>query len=144
MKDTAKKPLEIKRSALAKLNMLGKGNFGEVYRGLYSESESNQINVAIKSFSLQDEDSKSNRRMILGEATLMAQFHNDYVIRLIGVVSVSDPFLIIMEYCANGDLETFLRTYLCEHPLKVNFAWEISQGMTYLASLKFIHQDLAS
>ncbi len=42
------------------------------------------------------------RSAMLHEAALMAQFHHENVVGLVGVVTVGDPLLVLLEYCENG------------------------------------------
>ncbi len=76
------------------------------------------------------------------------------VVSLLGCCTRSEPLMIIVEYCANGDLQGCLRssrgiteryyrtTYGGTVPLKVTaktlltFAWQIATGMMHLASFK--------
>lgn len=82
-------------------------------------------------------------------------FKCTHVVRLLGVVSVGQPTLVIMELMAEGDLKTYLRSHRPdneENPgrkppvLKqiLQMAGEIADGMAYLAANKFVHRDLAA
>ena len=51
-----------------------------------------------------------NPDAILHEAALMAQFDNAYVVRLIGVVTLGDPLLVVLEYCEHGSLNKYLES----------------------------------
>uniref|UniRef100_A0AC35G6W0 Protein kinase domain-containing protein n=1 Tax=Panagrolaimus sp. PS1159 TaxID=55785 RepID=A0AC35G6W0_9BILA len=80
---------------------------------------------------------------------------------MIGCVSSIYEPLLIVEYCANGDLLTLLRRhkdYILVDPeadcpaqadfclsIKdlLSFSWQISDGLVYLSSKNFIHRDIA-
>lgn len=44
----------------------------------------------------------------LEEASIMGQFNHPNVVSLKGVVTKSEPHLIVMEYMSNGALDSFL------------------------------------
>ena len=50
----------------------------------------------------------SIRKDFLGEAHMLAQFKHANVMGLLGVVTVSEPVMIILHYMSCGDLKTFL------------------------------------
>jgi hypothetical protein len=77
--------------------------------------------VAIKT--LKGAATEQNRCDFLTEASIMAQFTNENVIRLEGVVTSSPPLMIVTEYMHNGSLDTFLR--LNEATLQVFFILKI-------------------
>ena len=90
--------------------VIGGGEFGDVCRGrlknLYSENNSSEIVVAIKT--LKDGASEQNRCDFLTEASIMSQFSNENVIRLEGVVTQSQPLMIVTEFMENGSLDDYL------------------------------------
>ena len=63
--------------------------------------------VAIKTLKLGSSDKA--RVDFLTEASIMGQFEHLNVIYLQGVVTKSNPVMIITEYMENGSLDTFLR-----------------------------------
>lgn len=78
-----------------------------------------------------------------------------HVVRLIGVVSRSQPVTVVMELMENGDLKTFLRRHrvdsdnpICRPPpsdqQRLQIAAQIADGMAYLSARKFVHRDLAA
>lgn len=95
-------PLDIKIESV-----IGGGEFGDVCKGKLKNSGQNWITVAIKT--LKVGSSEKNRCDFLTEASIMAQFHHDNIICLEGVVTQSNPLMIITEYMDNGSLDTFLR-----------------------------------
>ena len=38
-------------------------------------------------------------------------FRTEHVVKLIGMVTKSQPVLVVMEFMGNGDLQTFLRKH---------------------------------
>ena len=93
-------PREIKRTNVKLLDVLGKGNFGEVRKGLLSEMPGIPgYLVAVKALhSALDSD----RKAALQEAVIMAQFNNPFVVGLHGVVTIGEPLLVVIEYCEYG------------------------------------------
>ena len=63
--------------------------------------------VAIKT--LKPGASEKNRLDFLTEASIMGQFEDPNVIFLEGVITKSNPIMIVTEYMENGSLDTFLR-----------------------------------
>ena len=146
-------PTEYKRDLVEISSVLGSGNFGEVSKATltrYHKRNQTTITkntVAVKSLHLKNnEDQTSNlgRDAMLSEAALMAQFNHDNVVRLIGVVTIGEPLLIILEYCENGSMDVFLQKNIIDLHEQIRMSIECAEGMAYLASLGFIHRDLAS
>ena len=93
-------PREVKREHVKLLDVLGKGNFGEVRKGLLSEMPGIPgYLVAVKALhSALDSD----RNAALQEAVIMAQFNNPFVVGLHGMVTIGEPLLVVIEYCEHG------------------------------------------
>ena len=125
---------------------LGAGNFGEVSKAILSETVGLPgYIVAVKVLKLTSTDSFTARDQLLSEASLMVQFDNANVVRLIGVVTAGDPLLVILEFCEKGSLDSYLeKKGDIELDTQLKFALDCGKGMKYLASLKFIHRDLAA
>ena len=85
----------------------GGGEFGDVCRGNLKLPNRPEMLVAIKTLKLGSSDKA--RVDFLTEASIMGQFEHLNVIYLQGVVTKSNPVMIITEYMENGSLDTFLR-----------------------------------
>ena len=80
--------LEIPHSSLKKERKLGEGEFGEVFKGEWT-SPAKTLTVALKS--LKSSASDEERVKLLQEAAIMGQFIHPHIVRLYGVVTLSEP-----------------------------------------------------
>ncbi|GMS82333.1 hypothetical protein PENTCL1PPCAC_4508, partial [Pristionchus entomophagus] len=96
----------------------------------------------------------------LAEIDLMKKIgYHERLVNMLACVTVSQPILLICEYCANGDLLEFLRDrrrHMLEHPddtesgkiitikKQLMFSIQIAYGLEYLTSQGFIHRDVAA
>lgn len=117
-------PLDIKIESV-----IGGGEFGDVCKGKLKNVHNQWITVAIKT--LKVGSSEKNRCDFLTEASIMAQFHHENIICLEGVVTQSNPYMIITEYMDNGSLDTFLRVSL--PPISISFTSKSTPIFLFLA-----------
>lgn len=148
---------EVPRDKVIQLQELGQGSFGMVYEGIIKDLkiDGGETRCAIKT--VNENATDKERISFLNEASVMKQFDTAFVVRLLGVVSSSQPTFVVMELMANGDLKGYLRSHRPEYDngtepppqpptLRqiLQMAAEIADGMSYLAAKKFVHRDLAA
>ncbi|CAB3984345.1 fibroblast growth factor receptor 4-like isoform X1 [Paramuricea clavata] len=154
---------EFSRERLTLQNVLGSGAFGIVMK-----AEAEGINgdnpgstpVAVKF--VKENESASAKKDLIAELELLKLIEpHKNVINLLGCCTRSEPLMVIVEFCAYGDLQSFLRasrgirdqynldcykrpsSRLTSNELLM-FGTQIAKGMAHLASLKVIHRDLAA
>ena len=54
--------------------------------------------------------SEQDKVRFLQEAAILGQFQHPNIVRLHGVVTVSDPVMILLELMKKGDLKKYLQT----------------------------------
>lgn len=133
------KALDISRLTLE--NKLGQGNFGSVLKGIYTVSNGNKIEVAVKQLKTEGAAQKSE---IEHEARIMMKLDHPYIVRMIGMCHQA-TMMLVMELAANGPLHKYLRKHKGLSPRQILIMMlQVSEGMAYLDSMHFVHRDLAA
>lgn len=96
--------LELDRTQLSRTNLLGRGNYGEVFKGKYGQRD-----VAIKCMKTDNKNRVYNVDKFLDEAKIMRDLLHKNIVRLYGVCTEEEPMLIVTEFMANGCLLSYLR-----------------------------------
>lgn len=117
---------------------LGKGNFGDVYKGEFIKDGTP---CAIKTC----KENVTNPERFLEEADTLNQYRHPNIVQIFGVVKRT-PIWIVLELCQGGELLQYLRTPGVSVTLLVKTRWakEAASGIAYLHEKNCIHRDLAA
>ncbi|KAI8488364.1 Ephrin type-A receptor 5 [Branchiostoma belcheri] len=98
---------ELEPSALTIEQVIGGGEFGDVCKGRLKVGKGQYLDVAIKTLKPGSTDKMKDD--FLTEASIMGQFNDPNIIKLQGVITKSQPVMIVTDFMENGSLDTFLR-----------------------------------
>uniref|UniRef100_A0A1I7TFH7 receptor protein-tyrosine kinase n=1 Tax=Caenorhabditis tropicalis TaxID=1561998 RepID=A0A1I7TFH7_9PELO len=139
----------IPRDEIKKGRVLGKGNFGEVFYGVFNGEK-----LAVKTISKTFSASQSSQADFCNEALCMGTFVGDNVVKLIGIDFNQLPFMIAIEYMEGGDLLTFVKDSRPNkhslNPFKltmsdlVKVCRDVASGCRCLESYGYVHRDIAA
>jgi serine/threonine protein kinase len=75
---------------------------------------------------------------------LMATLSHPNILKLLGVITATDPLVLVLEYMPDGALDGVIRVK--DFPIQqlLKFAVEINSAMVYLSDNRCIHRDLAA
>lgn len=145
---------EIPRERVVINRKLGTGAFGTVYGGhaLLAEDRGWSA-VAVKT--LKPGASTEVKLDFLSEAEAMKRFDHKNIVRLLGVVTKTEPVCTVMEFMLYGDLKNYLlaRRHLAatgeageevSATRLTSMALDAARALSYLAQLRYVHRDVAA
>ncbi|CAK1602633.1 unnamed protein product [Parnassius mnemosyne] len=152
---------EVPRERVVINRKLGMGAFGTVYGGhaLLAEDRG-WTAVAVKT--LKAGATTEEKLDFLSEAEAMKRFDHKNIVRLLGVVTKTEPVCTVMEFMLYGDLKNYLlaRRHLAGGALVdaepdegadevsprrlTAMALDAARALAYLAQLRYVHRDVAA
>eukprot|EP00035_Acanthoeca_spectabilis_P009211 m.164176 g.164176 ORF g.164176 m.164176 type:complete len:1161 (+) comp14651_c0_seq1:190-3672(+) len=141
---------EIPIQQLRITQVLGKGEFGEVQKGLWHYTARQLFEVAVKTVKPKpgfEEQQEEFLQELLDEATLMMRLDHPNIVSIFGIAHRDDMPMIVMELLPLGELKDFVmlqKEKLKGSTLAMQYVCQIAKACEYLHSLNIIHRDLAA
>ncbi|KAI1731168.1 protein tyrosine kinase domain-containing protein [Ditylenchus destructor] len=144
--------LHIDRRSIRLEELLGDGQFGNVYRAVFEDQTGAETPVAVKVCKAENDvyDTQTANKYLLDEAYTMAQFRHPHIVKLVGVCRspTSDiPSWIVMELAPLGELRAYLQHEkhgAIDLSVQIIFAHQLASAVAYLHSKQFLHRDVAA
>uniref|UniRef100_A0A0K0DHE6 Protein kinase domain-containing protein n=1 Tax=Angiostrongylus cantonensis TaxID=6313 RepID=A0A0K0DHE6_ANGCA len=135
--------LRVRREHITLKELIGGGQFGNVYRGTLADPGSVPIPVAVKVCKIENEP--MDTQLILQESHLMKNLQHENIISLIGVC-MDAPMWLIMELAPLGELRQYLQSNRASLTINslILYSLQIARALAYLHGKSFVHRDIAA
>ena len=145
--------IQFPRENLSLMKEIGHGQFGQVYlataKGII-KGEAESL-VAVKTMKEGTRELADDFRK---EINIMREFDSPYIVKLLGVCTAEEPVYLIVEFMSCGNLKDFVigarpdqktgqQAKLSVQQL-VSICRQVAAGVSYMASLRFVHRDIAA
>ena len=124
-------------SLFDKHEKIGRGSFGEVYKGF--DRRTRRV-VAIKVINLEEADDEIEDIQI--EIGILSQLDSPYVTRYYGSYLNRADLWIVMEYCGGGSCADLLKAGIFDEMYIAVIMREVLNGLSYLHDQKKLHRDI--
>ena len=116
--------------------LLGRGGFGSVYKGVLRDSSKSE--VAVKSIA---KDSRQGENEFLAEVSIIGKIRHRNLVRLQGWCAERDKLLVVYDYMPNGSLDKWVLPDEGENTtlLAWNIRYNILSGIS--AALAYLHEE---
>ncbi|PRP88175.1 hypothetical protein PROFUN_03998 [Planoprotostelium fungivorum] len=127
------------------IKMLGEGNFGDVFMGIWHKSETSgiviDVEVALKKLKMREQLTE-----FVHEASTLQSMLHPHIVRYYGIFvdEENDDHYIATEFMRMGSLLDLLHTTTTfTEEQMIEMALGAALGMTYLETCKIVHRDLS-
>ncbi|KAI8823556.1 kinase-like domain-containing protein [Fimicolochytrium jonesii] len=125
-------------SLFVKHERIGKGSFGEVYRGI--NRLTNEV-VAIKILNLDTDDDEIND--VRKEITMLSHCDSEHITRYHGAYLNETKLWVVMDYAAGGSMRAILKSGPIDERFIAIIAREVLHALVYLHKYAaIIHRDI--
>ncbi|XP_057486453.1 probable serine/threonine-protein kinase PBL28 isoform X2 [Actinidia eriantha] len=142
------KEMEEATNSFSEGNLIGKGGFGRVYKGILRSGEV----VAIKKMGLPPFKAAEGEHEFRVEVDILSRLDHQNLVSLIGYCADGRHRFLVYEYMHNGNLQDHLNgigEVKMEWPLRLRVAIGAARGLAYLHSsssvgIPIVHRDFKS
>ncbi|XP_070579905.1 serine/threonine-protein kinase LMTK1-like isoform X2 [Ptychodera flava] len=142
--------LQIPRTQLNYVAEIGSGWFGKVMTGEAMKLQAGLKKTKVIIKQLKDDASFEEKTQFLLEAQPYRELKHVNILPMVGQCTDSMPYLVVLDFCAFGDLKGFLlrrrseASVLSQSGLLIRIACDIANGLEYMHRANMIHNDFAA
>ncbi|EGD76512.1 TK/HMTK protein kinase [Salpingoeca rosetta] len=142
--------LLISRRDIKAIKVLGAGQFGTVWLALQRIRKGTKVSQKHRAVKLlRPGASELDQEDFLAEAITMSKLDHPNLVSLVGVSVNHMPWLVVLEFMRYGDVKNVLvaareKGIKLTYGEQLNLMLQLTSGMTYLASKRLVHMDLAA
>ena len=125
--------LEQATNGFSQSNLIGKGGFGSVYKGILSDG----VSVAIKVFNL---NVKEGFKSFEAECDVLCRIRHRNLVKIISCCSSVDFKALVLEYMPNGSL----MKWLYSHNYFLDMLQRLNTMIDVASSLEYLHHECPS
>jgi len=131
------KEWELDPEAVHIKQMIGRGSFGKIFKGVYE----GQV-IAAKYIASDSSQEFDHVKEFMQEIALLSQIKHENIVDFVGACTKQTNVCIVYEYMERGNIRNHLIKAKPKLPKLMDYALAIARGMVYLASKNIIHRDL--
>ncbi|KAI3798555.1 hypothetical protein L1987_33832 [Smallanthus sonchifolius] len=139
------KELQLATDDFTESNLVGKGGFGTVYRGMLRDGTLSAIKMLCR-------EGKQGERAFRSEVDLLSRLHCPYLVDLLGYCADNKHRILVFEYMPNGTLHDHLhlndgRSQLLNWGIRLRIALDCARALEFLhehTTPSVIHRDFKS
>ncbi|CAJ0586410.1 unnamed protein product, partial [Mesorhabditis spiculigera] len=124
---------------------VGAGEFGAVYKGIYT-GEKEPITVAVKSLKdLLSSDPVKKQKFLLEAYIMMKIRPHKNITQIFGICTLKNPLYIVLEFMPKGSLKSYLKkTKDVTDEAKLSMLLGAAAGLAHLEEAGIVHRDIAA
>lgn len=122
-------------------NLLGRGAFGEVFKGVFKKNPS--VKVAIKRVSKSKLGTATMIKSLTREIVTLSNLRHNNIVTLYECLETDNNVYLIMEFCNGGDLAAYIKKKgRIQQDMIKGFFRQLASAMKALHSRNIVHRDL--
>ena len=138
------RPTEIDRSRIKTTLIIDRNGTKDLAKGVLDFANAAlKCNILMKSLHMNARQ-KDNACQLMQEAALLSGLNHSNILKLVGVVTITEPISLVLEYCEYPTLNHAFGSFELSLRQEYRMSGEICNGMAYLVEQRIVHRDLTS
>ena len=134
-------------------DVLGKGSFGTVYKGIYIDDKGKKKVVALKEIPKEVFQDRLKMESLYNEISISSKLNeenkddpllsNENIVNFLDITNLNNKTFLVYEFCNGGDLKRYLKFFKRFDEKMVQYIIsQVLKGLQLLHNKKIIHHDI--